>query len=56
MHFQTLLSPLLKVPRMVLLNGEIKGLVTLVMVLVNDCRSDVSLVNNSDSEDRTVQR
>ena len=56
MHFQTLLSPLLKVPRMVLLSGENKGLVSLVSVLVNDCRSDVSPVNNSDSEDKTVQR
>ena len=46
MHFQTLLTPLLKVPRMVLLST----LVSLVLVLVNDCRSDVSPVNNSDSD------
>ena len=42
MLFQTLLSPLLKVQRMVLLSSLLW-----LLVLVNDCRSDVSPVNDS---------
>ena len=51
MHFQILLSLLLKVPRMsyqVHFSGESCGLISMVMGPVNDCHSDVSPVNNSD--------
>ena len=55
MHSQTLLSPLLKVLRMVLLSSLLGWeLGTNLPVLVNDCCSDVSPVNISDSE--CVQR
>ena len=49
MHSQTLLSLLLKVPNLVL-PGESWGLISLVRILVNDCHSDMSPVNNSDSD------
>ena len=51
MHFQTLLPPLLKLPRIVLLSSLLWGELGTPwsLVLANDCHSDVSPVSNSDS-------